>query len=131
MSGKKRKTVAALRIGWSQVDLTPQEPVLITGQFHARVSEGVHDPITATALALESLVADRPTDHAVIVSCDLVCIPDPLRDAVRARLSGVAGLDPRKVLLHATHTHTGPELRAASSPGDAVFFISSGQIVPS
>jgi hypothetical protein len=122
---KVRKS-SDLMIGWAQADLTPREPVLITGQFHARVSEGVHDPITATALALESATKERPADHAVIVSCDFVCVPDPLRDAVRARLSGVAGLDPRKVFFHATHTHTGPELRAASAPGTSGFGLDVG-----
>ena len=97
-----------LTIGWGGADLTPEQPVLVCGQFHARVSEGVLDPITATALALHSAA-----DHAVFVSCDLVTIPDAVRDAVRERLrtAGAPGLDPRKVVLHATHTHTGPELR--------------------
>lgn len=95
--------LAALKVGWAQTDLTPPEPVVIAGQFHARVSEGVLDPITATVLVL-----DGGDDHAVLVSCDIVSVPDALRDAVRARLGGVAGLDPRKVVLHATHSHTAP-----------------------
>lgn len=95
--------LAALRIGWAQADLTPPEPVLIAGQFHSRVSEGVIDPITATVLALEG-----DGDQAVFVSCDIVSVPNALRDAVRGRLGAVAGLDPRKVVLHATHSHTAP-----------------------
>ena len=94
---------AALKIGWAQADITPPEPVIIAGQFHARVSEGVIDPITATVLALEGDV-----DHVVLVSCDVVSIPDALRDAVRGKLRGAVGLDPRKVILHATHSHTAP-----------------------
>jgi hypothetical protein len=94
---------AALKIGWAQADITPPEPVIIAGQFHARVSEGVIDPITATVLALEGDV-----DHVVFVSCDVVSIPDALRDAVRGKLRGAVGLDPRKVILHATHSHTAP-----------------------
>ena len=43
-----------LRIGWASADLTPQRAVQVSGQFHVRVSEGVRDPITATALALSS-----------------------------------------------------------------------------
>ncbi len=95
-----------LKIGWAQVDITPAEKVLVSGQFHARVSEGVRDPITATALALEG------NDQAVMVSCDLVTISDELRDSVRAAISEHApGLDPKKVFLNATHTHTAPEPR--------------------
>ena len=95
-----------LRIGWAQADITPSETALVCGQFYARISEEVLDPVTATAMAIESA-----GDQAVLVSCDLVAVPDPLRDAVRAQLGDAAGLDPMKVVLSATHTHTGPEVR--------------------
>ena len=36
-------------IGWSSVDITPKSSVFLNGQYAARVSEGVMDPITATA----------------------------------------------------------------------------------
>ncbi|MBN2583642.1 MAG: hypothetical protein JXL80_11285 [Planctomycetes bacterium] len=95
-----------LHIGWAQADITPAETCQLCGQFYSRLSEGVLDPVTATALVLES-----PTDHVVFVSCDLVGVPDPFRDAVRAQLGDVDGLDPTKVVLNATHTHTAPDVR--------------------
>jgi len=96
-----------LRVGWAERDITPSQPVLIAGQFNARLSEGVADPITVTALAL-----DGGDDHVVFANCDLVTIPNTLRDAVRALVAqSEHGPDPMKVVLHATHTHTGPELR--------------------
>ena len=42
-----------LRIGWASADLTPDGPVVVAGSSRARVSEGVLDPVTATALAIE------------------------------------------------------------------------------
>lgn len=102
-----------MNVGWAQADLTPSEPVLIAGQFHSRVSEGVADPLTATALAL-----DAGDDQAVLVTCDFVTVPDAIRDAVRARLAGQAGgPDTAKVVLCATHTHTGPEIRPPATGG--------------
>lgn len=102
-------------IGWASTDITPDQPVLVTGQFHARVSEGVKDPVTATVLALESRDDSAPGGAAVMVSCDLVVIPDAFRDAVRAEVKHrVPELDPCKVFLGATHTHTGPEIRVDS-----------------
>jgi hypothetical protein len=98
---------APLRIGWAQADLTPNQPVLIAGQFHARRSEGVLDPITATVLAL-----DTGADHALFVSCDVVSISDALRDAVRDLLkAGRPEFDLLKIIFHATHSHTAPECR--------------------
>ncbi|NLF31810.1 MAG: hypothetical protein GX591_13105 [Planctomycetes bacterium] len=104
----------ALRIGWGRADITPPGPCFVAGQFHVRISERVLDPVTATALALST-----PEDAAVLVSCDLVSIPDDLRDAVRRLLADVEGLDPRKVLISATHAHTGPELRVRASGSSA------------
>lgn len=98
---------SGLQIGWSTADITPEQPVLIAGQFHARVSEGVADAITATVLALQS-----GPEQTILVSCDLVGISDELRDAVRQVVAGsLPGVDPLKVVLSATHTHTGPEIR--------------------
>ncbi|MBU7003935.1 MAG: hypothetical protein HXS50_00105 [Theionarchaea archaeon] len=118
---------ARLYIGWAQNDITPLEPVLIAGQFHARVWEGVDDPITTTALAI-----DTGSDHLVFVSCDLVAISEDLRDAVRTKLEQLEtteGLDPSKVILHATHTHTGPETRVPRK-GANYYFDDVGIVLP-
>lgn len=104
-------TANTLRIGWASADITPGEPVSIRGQFHARISEGVRDPIGATALALESGCNSNAV-RLVLVSCDLCGIPDELRDRVRTlareRVPELAGAG---IVLNATHTHTGPEMR--------------------
>ncbi|MDF2662850.1 MAG: hypothetical protein K0Q94_5641 [Paenibacillus sp.] len=101
------ETGSSLRIGWAEADITPSEPVLLAGQFHARLSEGVADPLQATAWAIDS-----GADHAVFVACDTISVSAELRDAVRDRLRGqAAGLDPLRVILHATHSHTAPEIR--------------------
>lgn len=101
-------TLPGIRIGWAQADLTPPKlPVLIPGQFPSRISEGVADPLGVTACAFAS-----EGEAAVLVSCDLIAIPDPLRDAVRKLVAQkVPGLDPMKVVLNATHTHTGSDIR--------------------
>ena len=108
---------APLRVGWAQTDITPDGPVLLAGQFHARVSEGVRDPVTVTALALSREGENGTDEHVVMVSCDLVCIPDGFRDAVRARIERTGGPDPTSVFLSATHTHTAPEVRTAPGVG--------------
>ena len=57
-----------LYIGWASADITPDHPVLLRGQFHARISEGVMDPLTVTALAIES-GRRRPSEKAILISC--------------------------------------------------------------
>jgi hypothetical protein len=96
-----------LKIGWAQADITPEEPVAISGQFHARVSKGVRDRITATALVL-----DTGEEHVVLISCDLVAISPELWEGVGARLDGPT---PDALVMNATHTHTAPEIRPSGA----------------
>ncbi|MDF2724525.1 MAG: hypothetical protein K0Q59_4200, partial [Paenibacillus sp.] len=104
-------TASALKIGWAEVEITPSQPVSVSGSFTLRISQGVADPLFVTAWALDS-----GTEQAVFVSCEIVTIPDDLRDAVRSKLAGhQTGIDPMKVILNATHTHHAPEMHTRVS----------------
>lgn len=93
-----------LKIGWSEVNITPDKKVSLAGQFAERISEYVEKPLTATAMALDS-----GSEQAVICSADLVGVSYNLVAEVRKRLSEKNnGLDPMKVMFGAIHTHTGP-----------------------
>ena len=93
-----------LKIGWAETDITPEKRVSLTGQFAERISEYVEKPLTATALAI-----DDGEEQVVFVSCDLAVVSANLVDDVRERLRGNGlGLEPKKVILNAIHTHTGP-----------------------
>jgi hypothetical protein len=99
-----------LYVGWASVNITPDRPVALAGQLYTRISKFVHDPVTATALALETRQGDTRGGAALMISADLVAISreeilEPLRARLRERLTD---LDPQQVLLNATHTHTAP-----------------------
>lgn len=102
---------AELLVGTAVTDLTPSEPVAVSGQFHLRIANTVQTPITANVIALESRAEGLPGDQAIMVSCDLLYIPtevlELVRDAVRKRLPD---LKTAKLFLHGTHTHTAPVL---------------------
>lgn len=91
-------------IGWSQKDITPEKPVLLQGQFYTRISEYVHDPITAT-----SLVIDNGQDFSIFVSCDLAyphkLTVEECREFIKNKR---AEIDVNKISFGATHTHTAP-----------------------
>jgi hypothetical protein len=101
---------AGLRVGWATAEITPEKPVPLVGFFHKRISEGVSDPLTATALALESVgPGGESREQAIMVSCDLLWIRKSTQDGVRRRLQDqLPEFDPEKLVLHATHTHQGP-----------------------
>lgn len=120
-----------LCIGWATVDITPDQPVVLRGQFHARVSEGILDRVTATALALEAVEQGATRDWAVLVSCDLVAIGDELRDRVREHVrTMLPELDPTKVFLNATHTHTAPAFGNRSQDREAALAKEYGWDLP-
>lgn len=98
-----------LHVGWASRDITPDRPVALAGQFHKRISKGVATRLSVTALAIETRDGDDALDQAILVSCDLVAIRDGIQARLRKLLDGkLAGFDPRKLLLSATHTHTAP-----------------------
>jgi len=98
-----------LWVGTAVVDITPDRPVLLDGQRHVRVARQAATPITATALAIEGRQDGQPTEQAVIVSCDIVAIREGILEKVREKVSAqLTQLDPTKIFLCATHTHTAP-----------------------
>jgi hypothetical protein len=111
---------ATLKIGWATRDVSTDKPVDIPGQFHIRVSQGVLDPITATALVVEN-----GEDVLIFVSADFVSISPYLVTEVRDR---VAALNPAipvaKIIFNATHTHEGAGYYKAAIAGMA----SPGQV---
>jgi hypothetical protein len=102
-------SAADIWIGGATVDITPSEPVALSGQRNVRISKKAETPISATALALESRDGDRSLDQAVIVSCDLVAIRPGILDMVRGKVKAtLPEFDVTKLFLCATHTHTAP-----------------------
>ncbi len=95
-------------IGWCERDITPKGKVALFGQFHERVTEEVHDPLYATALAFE---AEDGSEQAIIISLDVTCVSDytikECRNVLREKLKD---FDPDKIIISATHTHTAPLL---------------------
>ncbi len=107
-AGKEYAKTGNILIGWASEDITPDKPVLLAGQFHARVSKAVMDLITATALAIESGTGPA-SEKTIIISCELVGINDNLRDEVRKQLKErLPEINPEQIILNATHTHTAP-----------------------
>lgn len=96
-----------MKIGWSEISITPGKKVSLYGQFAERISEYVEKPLMATAMAVEAA-----GDQMVLCSCDLVGVADNIVEDVRKHLQEMGaealGLDLMKLIFCATHTHTGP-----------------------
>ena len=69
-----------LKIGWSTKDVATNDPVVLPGQFHIRVSKGCLDSMQVCAL-----VVDSGEDLVIFLQCDLVAargILDEVREKV-------------------------------------------------
>jgi hypothetical protein len=98
-----------LLIGSATVDITPDQPVALSGQFRTRISKNPETPIVAAAVAIESGAAGQRREQAIMISCDLVAIREGIQEQLRQKLATLLPeVDPRNVFLSATHTHTAP-----------------------
>lgn len=115
--GEGNRRPGGLRIGWACRDVTPQRASVLRGQFYARISEGIGDRVTVTALAMESDGEGGGCSQAIMVSCDTVGIPAAIQQQVRESVGGrLPDFDPRMLFLHATHTHTAPTMEDGIYP---------------
>lgn len=103
------------KVGVARVKITPEKSMWMAGYAaRKKPSEGVVQDLFAKALAIE----DASGKRLVIVTQDLIGVPRPLRDRLVATVAERFKLPPESLLLNASHTHCGPELRVARVPLD-------------
>lgn len=93
--------------GAASTVLTPEQDIWLAGYARKQPSRGTLQDVYAKALALQGSDGSR----LVIVTCDLIGIPRDLRSSVEQQAQERYGLEPASLLLNASHTHTGPEVR--------------------
>src|SRR5690606_8820229 len=100
-----------LNIGAVSIDMTPPLPVSLDGQMRLRVAEEAQTPLTVSVIALENKDGNK-SEISVWVTLELVSISDHLRDMNRAKIeTSIPDIKPRKIVINATHTQTGPATR--------------------
>ncbi|HWQ53222.1 MAG TPA: neutral/alkaline non-lysosomal ceramidase N-terminal domain-containing protein [Bryobacteraceae bacterium] len=103
-----------MKAGSAAIDYTPLPGLPLMGNYRDEYgARGVHDPLYARALAFE----DDAGARAAILSVD-ICMMDRVNVAfVRDCVSADCGLEPGRLLVAATHTHSAPApMRLGSLP---------------
>jgi len=104
-----------LRAGAARIDITPDQPVRMSGYAsRTNLSTGVHDPLSARALAFEA-----GGGRLVLVSTDLIGFYGGTAEVMRKALMAEFGLRPAELFLSAIHTHAGPTLTLDQERGHA------------
>lgn len=94
---------AQLRVGRAHVKITPPVGVPMAGYYSIRLSEGTQDDLYAKAIALEI-----GGQRAVLIACDLIGSDPSFATPARALVAKTTGLPVERIMLSATHSHTGP-----------------------
>lgn len=102
----------ALQVGAARVDITPEDSVLLGGfgscflaAAFCRWSEGVHDPIYATAIALD----DGNVPPIVVINLDIVGLIITDGIAIRQQLGAALGIGSERIVVTSTHNHQSPD----------------------
>ena len=98
------------KAGTARANITPSQPQWMAG-FASRTkpAEGKEMDLWIKVLALE----DAQGHRAIILSSDLLGIPQSIYQHSCAALKEKFALEPDRILLSASHTHCGPVLRNA------------------
>ncbi len=98
---------SVFKAGFAEKDITPESPVHLAGYFNDRVAAETLDPLYVKAAVFDD--GRCRTGQAVV---DLCLLPRNYITQAREQIARDTGLDPRHVLISATHTHTAPAPRS-------------------
>lgn len=94
--------MSKLFVGWAEESIVPEKKASLAGQFFERISEYVESDITVTAMAVEG-----DGNQMIIASVDVVSMTEGQIALAREKFAKlVPDVDPRKLIINVTHTHT-------------------------
>ena len=105
---------AELRAGRAAVRITPSKGMPIAGYYHVRLNEGTHEELWSKAIVLE-----YQGTRAALVALDLVSIPERFVIEARRLIEALSGIPSARVMISATHTHTGPSMGSRLQGSDS------------
>lgn len=99
-----------MKIGWGKREYSLDEPVNLYGQMYIRLSEGILDPLYATALCVDG---GKGQDAVVFCSCDMANLQGTaLVEETRQKVRELCpDLPAEWIVMNATHTHCSGDLR--------------------
>jgi neutral ceramidase len=96
--------VSGLRAGFGRVEITPARGARLVGYAQRTTpAAGQHDPLFARALVLE-----EGHERVAIASLELCYVGEDVVAEVREAVAHATGIRPDRVLVAASHTHSGP-----------------------
>lgn len=100
------------RAGAAIGDITPELGAMIIGGFSPTPAKHIRDPLQVRALVL-----DDGTQRLALVVCDNIGLPREVCDEAKRLTQQLTGLEPGRVMIAATHTHSAASAGTETSLG--------------
>ena len=108
--------MSKILIGWAEESIVPDKKVSLQGQFFERISEYVESEISVTAMAVQT-----DEDEMILMSLDVEGLDYSMLQLAREKFVKLTReVDPSKLMVAATHTHTSLRL-VSPKPGAGRF----------
>lgn len=101
--------MSVLKVGFNRVDVTPMLGINMAGYFKTRLADGVLDNLEVSTVAFE--YGDK---KAVMISVPNCGINRIFNKKLVDNITAVTGLSKEQILIHSTHTHTGPTVTSGT-----------------
>ncbi len=104
------------RAGFAKTIITPPLGVELCGygMYLERQATSVHDDLFVRALLLEGDDGER----ALLITLDLIGLSQETYETIARQTGEAIGLDPNRVLVSSTHTHSGPATGKINGMGE-------------
>ena len=110
-----RKELPMLQAGFARLDITPPLGHTLAGYFHARVADGILDPLELNAIAI-----GNGTDTVILITADLISMDARQSLTIRELIEKECGVPAEHVVINCLHQHTTVRI------GGGLFGIQSG-----
>ena len=100
------------RAGAAVGDITPELGAMIIGGFSPTPAKHIRDPLQVRALVL-----DDGGQRLALVVCDNIGLPREVCDEAKRLTQQLTGLEPARVMISATHTHSAASAGTETSLG--------------
>ena len=101
-----------IKAGFGRVDITPEEfgPMGGFGNDNYRICTNVFDHLFGTCIA----ITDESDVTALLISCDMLHTNNEQTAICREAITAATGIPGEKIMIAATHTHSGPSINGDS-----------------
>ncbi len=100
------------KVGYAKTNVNPPMGIDIRGYFVERFADGILDDLEAIALALE-----LGKKRVLLITVDNCSLSNNIIAEIREKIYEKVGVPADAILIHSTHTHTGPRATIENGEG--------------